>query len=167
MWFLDLLCDILAAAFIPSQRPAEISVSRAPAPSVITSLTDHPNVHEICGIIMQIDGLSEGDLQVLSRNWRSSSIAGEARDRALTLDTPLIIQLLATMSDVNKELLPADPVLSRFAHVDNVLVKAARNAIFDALAAEFAQPVIAEADYSALIAPWNILQGRARDVHVA
>lgn len=136
----------------------------------VASLDDHPNSREVRGILDRLPTLTEQQIARLARGWRDSAFLANARNRALSPDSPLIVEVLAAFDTLDVSDLsdlsggadsaapagadPATPVTFGTAlkpQIGNI----AKRAIRDAMAAAYARPILGRADYVALIGPWR------------
>jgi hypothetical protein len=123
----------------------------------LSSLDEHPNCHEVRSILRRVPVLTEHELARLAGGWRDNNFLAGAREHALSLDSPLIVEVLAAFDSIDDD--PAD--LDRLGsassgttlkpHVANIAGKAVR----DAIAAAYARPILGRAEYLALIGPWR------------
>jgi hypothetical protein len=112
----------------------------------VTSLDLHPNLAEILGILTRVPQLTDREVTGLAHAWRDTTYLSLARDHALRPDSPLVIDVLAAFGRV-------DTVFDEELTGDAVTV--ALKAVRDALAAAYAKPVLARAEYTALMSPWR------------
>jgi hypothetical protein len=112
----------------------------------VTSLDLHPNLAEILGILTRVPQLTDREVTGLAHAWRDTTYLSLARDHALRPDSPLVIDVLAAFGRV-------DTVFDEELTGDAVTV--ALKAVRDALAAAYAKPVLARAEYAALMSPWR------------
>lgn len=125
--------------------------------ATVTSLDDHPNRTEILSVLAQLPQVEDRALVELAESWANGGRGGyvaSARDRALSPDSPLVIDVLTAFEAVTA--LFADDVggaahAGVAPHVAVIALKAVR----DAIAAVFARPVLTRAEYLALLRPWR------------
>lgn len=139
----------------------------------VASLDEHPNSREVRGILDRLPTLTEQQIARLAHGWRDSALLANARNRALSPDSPLILDVLAAFDTLDDNggadaAAPADsaapsepagpdpatPVAFGTAlkpQIGNI----AKRAIRDAMAAAYARPILGRADYMALIGPWR------------
>lgn len=130
---------------------------------VLTSLDEHPNLHEILGILAQVPRLTERQVSRLAHGWRDNTFLASARDHALSPDSPLIVDVLAAFDRIDAMFfddLGDDEAETQAIDVDCSalkphLVNTALKAVRDALAAAYARPILGRAEYVALIGPWR------------
>jgi hypothetical protein len=126
----------------------------------VSSLDLHPNLAEILGVLSQLPHLTASDLASLAQGWRDTSFLHVARAHALSPDTPLVLEVLAKFEHLDRvfrEELSHD-FLSDDGSATAVkpqVIKHARHAVRDAIAAVYARPILSRAEYSALIRPWQ------------
>jgi hypothetical protein len=118
----------------------------------LTSLDEHPNLCEILDILGRVPRLTEREIARLARGWRDNTFLAEARHRALSPDSPLVIDVLAAFDRVDAVFFDD---LDDSSEGTLPLVNTALKAIRDALAAAYARPVLTRAEYIALIGPWR------------
>ncbi|MCU1602955.1 MAG: hypothetical protein JWO22_3664 [Frankiales bacterium] len=121
----------------------------------VQHLEDHPNLSEILGVLAQLAHVGDHDLPVLADAWTNSGMIAAARDRALSTDSPLVLEVLAAFEAVAD--LFSDDVTGEAAYVtvDPTTTITALKAVRDAIAAAYAKPVLSKAEHTALMAPWR------------
>lgn len=121
----------------------------------ITSLEEHPNLSEILGVLAQLAHVSDRELPRLAAAWTNTVAVAEARDRALSPDSPLVCEVLAAFEAVSAlfedDLRGEAPYLT----VDPQIAVRALKAVRDAIAATYARPVLSRMEYAALLRPWR------------
>ena len=124
-------------------------------PQVIAELARHPNLAEVVGVLAQLAHIRDDELPQLAAAWTDPPSVREARARALSPDSPLVLEVLASFDAVGT--LFADDVLGEAGYltVPPAQVRTALCAIRDAIAAAYAQPVLSRAAHDALLAPWR------------
>lgn len=132
-----------------------------PRRSTIARLEDHPNLTEILGVLAQLAHVEDDHLEALARSWRNTVAVAEARRRALSPDSPLIIEVLAAFDAVAA--LYADDLNGGYDYltVDPDVASTALKAVRDAIAAAYARPILSRSEYSSLISAWRSVYGRA------
>ena len=122
------------------------------------SLDQHPNLHEILNILARIPHLTDREIARLAHGWRDNRFIAGARHRALSPNSPLVIELLAAFDRVDTmfadDLARLDDAYDPYdpkPHVVNTALKAIR----DGLAAAYARPILRRGEYVALIGPWR------------
>ena len=121
---------------------------------VVQRLEEHPNVTAVLGVLAQLGHISDDDLPRLAAGWVNPSSVAQARDRALSPDSPLVVEVLAAFELVTA--LFADDLLAEAAYVTvdpNVTVRALKT-VRDAIAAVYARPVLSRSEYASLLRPW-------------
>lgn len=118
-------------------------------------LEDHPNLAEILGVLAQLAHIEDGQLEQLAHSWRNTVGVAEARRRALSPDSPLVIDVLAAFDAVGA--LYADDLDGGcdYVSVDPDVASTALKAVRDAIAAAYARPILRRSEYSGLIGPWR------------
>jgi hypothetical protein len=121
----------------------------------IVSLDEHPNLPEILGVLAQLAHVSDGDLPRLAKAWHNTVFLAEARARALSPDSPLVLEVLAAFEAV--QALFADDLSGEedFLSVEPEIASVALKAIRDAIAAAYARPMLSRTEHSALMASWR------------
>ncbi len=124
----------------------------------VSSLEQHPNLHEILNMLARIPHLTDREVARLAHGWRDNRFVAGARHRALSPTSPLVIEVLAAFDrvdamfseDLDRLQAPYDPYDPK-PHIVNTALKAIR----DGLAAAYARPVLSRGEYVALIGPWR------------
>jgi hypothetical protein len=121
----------------------------------VPRLEDHPNLPEILGVLAQLAHVSDADLPLLAQGWINSPSLAEARDRALSPDSPLVVEVLAAFDAVAA--LFADDLAGTapYVTVDPAVTTMALKSVRDAIAAVYARPVLSKSEYAALLRPWR------------
>ena len=128
----------------------------------VASLAEHPNSREVRGILDRLPTLTEQQIARLAHGWRDSAFLANARDRALSPDSPLVVEVLAAFDALDAAggtsgAEPAGPDSGTPTAFGTALKpqigNIAKRAIRDAMAAAYARPVLGRADYVALIGP--------------
>jgi hypothetical protein len=121
----------------------------------ITSLDEHPNLREVLSVLAQLAHIGDRDLPVLAEAWTNNATVAAARDKALSPDSPLVLEVLAAFEAVTH--LFEDDVAGQesYVTVDPSVTVTALKAVRDAIAAAYAQPVLGRAEHAALLAPWK------------
>ena len=122
--------------------------------TVVDRLEEHPNVTAVLGVLAQLAHISDDDLPRLAEAWVNSPSIASARDRALSPDSPLVIEVLAAFDAVSA--LFADDLLGEASYVtvDPRVTTMALKTVRDAIAAVYARPVLSRTEYAALLRPW-------------
>jgi hypothetical protein len=126
----------------------------------VTRLEDHPNLVEIVGVLGRLAHVDDAALPHLARAWTNSASLSAARDKALSPDSPLVLEVLASFEGV--EALFAEYLLGEAAYVtvDPLVTTAALRAVRDAIAAAYAQPILTRGQHAALFRPWRAVYVR-------
>ena len=121
----------------------------------ITTLEEHPNLGEVLGVLAQLAHVQDADLPRLAAAWHNTVAVAEARDRALSPDSPLVIEVLAAFESVTA--LFDDDLRGEAAYVtvDCDVTTTALKAIRDAIAAAYAKPVLSRGDHAGLMRAWR------------
>ena len=125
--------------------------------SSITALEDHPNLGEILGVLAQLAHVRDSDLPRLADAWHNTVALAEARDRALSPDSPLVVEVLAAFEAVSA--LFDDDLRGEAAYVTvaSDVTTTALKAVRDAIAAAYAKPVLTRGDYAVLMRAWRAI----------
>jgi hypothetical protein len=123
--------------------------------TTVSRLEDHPNLPEVLGVLAQLAHISDEHLVALSNAWVNSPALGEARDRALGPDSPLVVEVLAAFDALTA--LFADDLAGEadYVVVETAVTVRALKAVRDAIAAAYARPVLTKSDHSGLLRPWR------------
>lgn len=121
----------------------------------IGSLDQHPNLSEILGVLAQLPHIGDHDLPALADAWRNTVTVADARAKALSPDSPLVVEVLACFEAVvalfDDDLAgEADYVV-----VATTVTTTALKAVRDAIAAAYAKPILSKQEYAALMRPWR------------
>lgn len=129
-------------------------------PPLIGRLADHPNEPEIRGMLARIPQLADVDLPRLAARWSNADRVADARDRALTPETPLVVDVLVAFELISE--LYSDDLAGEtsFVVVDPRTTGAALKAVRDAVAAAYARPMLSRAEHAELIRPWRAVYPR-------
>jgi hypothetical protein len=121
----------------------------------IASLDEHPNLSEILGVLAQLPHITDSELERLADAWHNTVALGDARGRALGVDSPLVLEVLAAFEAVQS--LFADDVDGEadFLSIDAAVATVALKAIRDAIAGAYARPALNRPDYTALMTAWR------------
>ena len=120
----------------------------------VTRLEDHPNLPEILGVLAQLAHVSDGELPRLASGWVNSPALAVARDKALSPESPLVVEVLAAFDAVSA--LFAEDVAGEapYLTVEPAVAVRALKAVRDAVAAAYARPVLSRSEHAALMRPW-------------
>lgn len=123
--------------------------------TALTGVEQHPHYAEILGVLAQIVEVDDEGLRRLALAWRDTPDVARARDKALSPDTPLILEVLAAFDSLAAlfadDLAGTAPYVTLPAPTAALALKAAR----DALAAAYARPVLTSREYADLSGPWH------------
>ncbi|MCU1692159.1 MAG: hypothetical protein JWM64_1250 [Frankiales bacterium] len=127
----------------------------------VRTLEEHPNLPEVLGVLAQLAHVTDADLVRLSDAWVNTVAVAEARDHALSPDSPLVCEVLAAFEAV--QALFADDVRGEASYVtvDAQVAVRALKAVRDAIAAAYARPVLARGEHAALLRPWRTVYAAA------
>jgi hypothetical protein len=122
--------------------------------TVVQRLEEHPNLTAVLGVLAQLAHISDDDLPRLAQGWVNNPSIAAARDRALSPDSPLVVEVLSAFDAVTA--LFADDIVGAapYVTVDPKVTVLALKSVRDALAAVYARPVLSRAEYAALLRPW-------------
>jgi hypothetical protein len=122
---------------------------------VVGRLEEHPNLPEVLGVLAQLAHIGDEHLRELADTWVNSPSLSEARDRALSPDSPLVLEVLASFDALSA--LFADDLAGEadYVVVEKEVTVRALKAVRDAIAAVYARPVLAKSEYNALLRPWR------------
>ncbi len=128
----------------------------------IDRLEDHPNLRGILAILAQLVHTSDTELGELASAWRNTPQLAVARDKALSPDAPLVVEVLAAFDALSA--IYADDLagIDNYVTVDPSVTATALKAVRDAIAAAYARPILARSEYTALIRPWRTVYPRGR-----
>jgi hypothetical protein len=129
--------------------------------STISVLEEHPNLAEILGVLAQLAHIRDADIPRLADAWHNTVAVAEARDRALSPDSPLVLEALAAFEAVGA--LFDDDIRGEAAYVTvaSDVTTTALKAVRDAIAASYAKPILSRAEYAALMRAWRIVYPEA------
>ena len=121
----------------------------------IARLEEHPNLAEVLGVLAHLAHISDDDLIALAAAWVNSPALSDSRDRALSPDSPLVVEVLAAFDAVSA--LFADDLAGAadYVVVDCDVTVRALKAVRDAIAAAYARPVLSRSEHAALLRPWR------------
>ena len=68
--------------------------------TTINRLEEHPNLGEVLGVLAQLAHVTDGDLARLAEAWVNDGFVAQARDKALSPDSPLVCEVLAAFEAV-------------------------------------------------------------------
>jgi hypothetical protein len=123
--------------------------------TAISELREHPNLAEVVGVLAQLAHIRDADLPPLADAWSNTVAAAGARDRALSPDSPLVLEALTAfeaLADLFDDDLRGE---AAYVTVSCDVTTTALKAIRDAIAAAYAKPVLSRGDYELLMRPWR------------
>ena len=125
-----------------------------PRRGTVQRLEDHPNLGEILGVLAQIAHVNDSDLPKLAAAWGNNAALSDARDRALSPSSPLVLEVLAAFEALTA--LFEDDLLGEATYVtiDPAVTTTALKAVRDAIAGAYAKPVLSRSEHAALLRPW-------------
>ncbi len=132
----------------------------------IRSLDEHPRQAEIAGVLAEVPNLSNDELRRLAAAWRNTVPLAEARRRALSPDSPLIIDVLAAFDTISAlyedEVCDAVYAGGQPGQLEPAVVVTALRAIRDAVAGAYAHPVLTRGEHQNLTRAWRSVFARSR-----
>lgn len=123
--------------------------------ATVARLEEHPNLAEVLGVLGQLAHLGDAEVVALAGAWVNSPSLSQARDRALSPDSPLVIEVLAAFDALSA--LFADDLTGEadYVLVETEVTVRALKAVRDAIAAVYARPALSRPEYAALLRPWR------------
>ena len=123
--------------------------------AAISRLEDHTNLSEILGVLAQLAHIDDAALPLLAQAWANSTSIAEARDRALSPESTLVLEVLAAFEAVTA--LFADDLDGEAAYVtvERAVTNTALKSVRDAIAAAYARAELRRGQYEALMRPWR------------
>lgn len=130
-------------------------MGRHPGKAAVSRLDEHVNLPEILGVLAQLAHIEDADVPLLAQAWANSPAIADARDRALSPDSPLVLEVLAAFEAVSA--LFADDLDGEadYVTVDRGVTSTALKSVRDAIAAAYARPTLRRTQYEALMRPWR------------
>ena len=121
----------------------------------IETLEEHPNLDEVLGVLAQLAHVADADLPRLADAWVNNTAVAEARDKALSPDSPLVLEALSAFEAVSS--LFEDDLAGEAAYVtvDPAVTSTALKAVRDAIAGAYAQPALSRQEHALLMQPWR------------
>ena len=149
---------------MPTRRvtaPIARGVETVPRHMTIDRLEEHPNLPAILGVLAQLPHITDADLPKLAAAWRNTVSVAEARRRALSPDSPLVIEVLAAFDAISA--LFADDIAgdTDYVKIDPAVTVVALKAVRDAVAAVYARPILSRGEYGALMGAWRSVYPRS------
>jgi hypothetical protein len=129
--------------------------------NTISVLEEHPNLAEILGVLAQLAHIRDAEIPCLADAWHNTVAVAEARDRALSPDSPLVLEALAAFEALGA--LFDDDIRGEAAYVTvaSDVTTTALKAVRDAIAASYAKPILSRAEYSSLMRAWRVVYPEA------
>ena len=123
--------------------------------STVERLEEHPNLPEVLGILTHLAHITDADIPRLAQVWTNTTALAEARDQALSPDSPLVLEVLAAFESLAA--LFDDDLRGEAAYITNdpSVTTTALKAVRDAIAAAYAKPVLSRSAHAALMRPWR------------
>jgi hypothetical protein len=123
--------------------------------AAVQQLEEHPNLVEVLGVLAQLAHIDDDHLVALAGAWENTRALAEARDCALSPDSPLVLEVLAAFDALSA--LFADDLAGEadYVVVEAAVTSRALKAVRDAIAAVYARPVLTRTQYVALLRPWR------------
>jgi hypothetical protein len=117
----------------------------------ITDLENHPNLETILGVLAQLPHIRDDELPRLASAWRNTIPVAAARRKALSPDSPLVVEVLAAFDAL--VYLFADDLAGDcdFITVEPQVTSIALKAVRDAIAAVYARPILSRGEYRTLL----------------
>lgn len=127
----------------------------------VERLEEHPNLDEVLGVLAQLAHVADDDLPRLAEAWTNHPAVADARDKALSPDSPLVLEVLAAFEALAA--LFEDDLLGEAAYVtvDPAVTSTALKAVRDAIAGAYAKPVLSRNEHAALLRPWRTVYPQA------
>lgn len=121
----------------------------------VRTLDEHPNLAEVLGVLSALPALDDAAVRALAVRWENNAFVAEARDRALSPDSPLVVDVLQAFDAVGD--LFADDLHGEAEYVtlDPATTSLGLKAVRDAIAGAYARPVLTRAQHAVLLAPWR------------
>ena len=123
--------------------------------TVVQRLEEHPNLAEVLGVLAQLAHISDDDLPRLAEALGQQPVASpQARDRALSPDSPLVVEVLAAF-DARERAVRRRPASARPPTSPSTprVTTTALKAVRDAIAAVYARPVLSRSRVRRAAAP--------------
>src|SRR3954453_840524 len=110
----------------------------------VQQLEDHPNLSEVLEVLAHLAHIGEQDLLVLAESWTNNGMIAAGRDRALSPDSPLVLEVLAAF-EAGAGLFQDDLVgQAAYVTVDPATTTTALKAVRDAIAGAYARHVLSK-----------------------
>jgi hypothetical protein len=123
--------------------------------TTINELDQHPNIDEILSVLSTLPHIGDAELPVLAEMWRNTPYIADARARALSPDSPLVVEVLSCFEALVA--LFDDDLAGEadYVTVDVKVTTTALKAVRDAIAAVYAKPLLSHGEFQALMRPWR------------
>lgn len=130
-------------------------IKRSGTGGTFSRLEEHPNLGEVLGVLAQLAHIEDADLPRLATAWTNDANVAVARDRALSPDSPLIMEVLSSFEALGA--LFEDDLRGEAAYVtvDPSVTVTALKAVRDAIAGSYARPVLSRGEHAHLLRPWR------------
>ena len=128
----------------------------------VERLEEHPNLREVLGVLAQLAHIADEHLPALADAWVNDNVVVAARDKALSPDSPLVVEVLSAFEAVGAlfdDDLRGEAV---YVTVDPAVTSRALKAIRDAIAAAYAKPILSRAEHAVLLRPWRTVFATGR-----
>src|SRR3954447_4488071 len=129
--------------------------------STISVLEEHPNLSEILGVLAQLAHIRDSDLPRLATAWHNTAAVAEARARALSPDSPLVLEALAAFEALGARFDGDIRGEAAYVTVATDVTTTALKAVRDAIAASYTKPILSRAEYSCLMRAWRAVYPEA------
>lgn len=126
-----------------------------PRRTFVSALEEHPNLEEVLSVLAQLAHIGDADLQQLADAWCNHAALAEARDKALSPDSPLVLEALAAFDAVSSLFQDDLAGEASYVTVDPAVTSTALKAVRDAIAAAYARPALTRTEHAMLMAPWR------------
>ena len=118
---------------------------------------DHPNRGEIFSVLAHMIHLGDEQLPVLAEHWANTELTARARSKALSPDSPLIVEVLSAFDSVSFLFAEDLDGTASYLTVDPTVTVVALKAVRDAIAAAYAKPILSRDEYAELLRPWRAI----------
>lgn len=125
--------------------------------TTVSRLEEHPNLAEVLGVLAQLAHVGDDHLVALADAWVNSPALAEARDHALSPDSPLVVEVLAAFDALSALFAEDLAGEADYIVVESAVTARALKSVRDAIAASYARPVLAKSEYAALMRPWRVV----------
>ncbi len=128
----------------------------------IRQLAEHPDQAEIVGMLAQVPHVSDDELRRLAAAWSNTVPLADARRRALSPDSPLVIDVLAAFDTIAALYEDDLDGSTGPGGVEPAVVVTALRAMRDAVAGAYARPALGRGDHQCLTRAWRSVFPRGR-----